>query len=251
MKLELDTDRVTLRVEEDGGTRTLPLWSLEAFREISRWWLKMGWANKHSYDFTWFGRPIIQLPEDLVRLQELVTTVRPTVLVETGIAHGGSTVFYATLFEALGQGRVVSVDVEIRPHNRAALEAHHLRHRITLLEGSSTDPAVVSQVSSQIHRGDSVLVVLDSNHTRAHVAAELELYAPLVTPGSYIVATDGVMSELAGVPGGKPEWKDDNPLRAAERFLAQHPEFELDQQYTRTGMTYFPGGYLRRRLESV
>jgi cephalosporin hydroxylase len=243
----LDSDAGTLSVVEGGRSRTLQLWGPEAFQELSRWWLKMGWANRHSYNFTWFGRPIIQLPEDMVRLQELVTQVRPDVVVETGIAHGGSAVFFASLLEVMGRGRVVSVDIEIRPHNRAALEAHPLRSRLTLIEGSSIDPAIVAQVRAAIRPDDTVLVVLDSNHTRAHVAAELELYAPLVSPGSYVVATDGVMADLSDVPGGKPEWREDNPLRAADDFLAKHPEFERDARFDASAMTYFPGGYLRRR----
>jgi cephalosporin hydroxylase len=247
VKLLIDADAQQVVVTDEQGRRELPLWSKEAFALVSRWWVKMGWANKFSYDFTWLGRPIIQLPEDLVRLQELVVEVEPTVVVETGIAHGGSTVFFASLLKLTGGRKVVSVDIEIRPHNRAALDAHFLRPMMTLIEASSIAPATVEKVKAELKPDDRVLVILDSNHTRAHVREELERYAPLVSPGSYIVATDGIMLDLHDVPGGRPEWKDDNPTRAAEDFVKEHPEFVLEERWTRSGVTYFPGAYLRRK----
>src|SRR5580704_15164991 len=190
MKIELDLDRGTISVVNDPAKQAIPFASAEGFALASKAWLRAGWDAKHVYSFTWFGRPMIQLPEDMVRTQELIWNLRPDVIVETGVAHGGSLVFYASLFEAMGHGRVVGVDVEIRPHNRAALEAHPLFHRIALVEGSSTSPAVVTRVKSLIKPEDRVLVLLDSNHTKNHVAAELEVYSPLVSVGSYIVAMD-------------------------------------------------------------
>ena len=146
-------------------------------------------------------------------------------IIETGVAHGGSLIFYASLCKAMDHGRVIGIDIEIRPHNRQAIEAHPLFPFITLIEGSSIDPAVVAQVANQIKAGDKTLFLLDSCHTKAHVLAELNAYAPLVTPGSYIVAMDGIMAEVAGAPRTEADWSWNNPKNAAAEFVAQHPEF--------------------------
>jgi cephalosporin hydroxylase len=184
----------------------------------------------------------------------VIAAVRPDVIVETGIAHGGSTVFHAGLCRLLGRGRVVAVDVEIRAHNRAALEAHPLRTLFTLIEGSSIDPRIVDRVKAEIRPGESVMVLLDSAHGKAHVRAELEAYGPLVTPGSWIVAMDGIMGEVAGAPRTRPEWSWDNPRQAAAEFAQAHPEFELttpafafNEGTVERPITYWPGGWLRRR----
>lgn len=252
MRVQIDTKNRTVSVSDGDGERALELYSPEAFEVLSSLWVKVGWALKYSYSFSWLGRPVIQLPEDLVRMQELIYAVRPDVLVETGVAHGGSLIFYASLFKALGRGRVVGVDIEIRPHNRSAIEAHPLASFVTLIEGDSTASAVVERVRACLSPGDRVLVVLDSNHTKDHVAKELRAYAPLVTPGSYVVVTDCMMEDLADVPGGRPEWIDDNPRAAAREFLAAHPEFVVDpplppfnEGQARSNITYWSGGYLK------
>jgi cephalosporin hydroxylase len=254
MKLTIDTSAKTL-VRTDGAKSTeMPLYSREAWELISREWVRVGWNQKYQYTFSWFGRPVIQLPEDLVRIQEVIYAVKPDVIIETGVAHGGSLIFYSSLCEAMGQGRVVGIDIEIRPHNRLAIEAHELSHRITLVEGSSTDPSVVAKVQSLIKPGESVLVLLDSNHTKAHVSGELDAYHRFVTPGSYIVATDGIMKDLHDVPRGDSSWSWDHPAAAAEEFARAHPEFSLAQpvwpfnesQLT-TNITHWPGAWLLRR----
>jgi cephalosporin hydroxylase len=254
MKLTLDTDADVLVVEEGGVERTLELFSKESFELISRQWLRVGWDQKYVYTYSWMGRPMIQLPDDVVRMQEVIYALEPDVVVETGIAHGGSLVFYASLCAAMGHGRVVGVDVEIRPHNRAALEAHRLASLITLVEGSSTSPEIVRAVHDMVAPGEKVLVVLDSNHSYAHVLAELEAYADLVTPGSYIVATDGIMGEVADTPRGAPGWVQDNPTQAALDFAAAHTEFEIvqpvwpfNESALDTNVTHWPGAWLRRR----
>ena len=253
MKLTIDTDEQTLAVDDGAGPRVVPLYSAEAFAQLSRQWVKIGWDQKYSYGFSWMGIPIIQLPEDLVRIQETIYRVKPDVVIETGVAHGGSLIFYASLFEALHHGRVIGIDIEIRPHNRKAIEAHELFHRLTLIEGSSTADATVSQARALVKPGERVLVILDSNHTRAHVADELRLYAPLVAVGSYIVATDGLMQDLHDVPRGKPEWKDDNPAAAARQFAAENPDFVLEEPpfvfseaRSTFQATHWPNAYLRR-----
>jgi cephalosporin hydroxylase len=248
MVITIDTAKNTLdTLEEDGTARSFSLYTQESFRIMSQLWLKTGWAQKYSYNFTWLGRPVIQLPEDLIRIQEVIWRVKPDVIVETGVAHGGSSVFFASLFQLLGRGRVISVDIEIRPHNRKALEEHPLGKRITLIEGSSIAAEIAQQVRGLIAPREKAMVILDSNHSKDHVRRELELYGPLVSPGSYIVAADGNMDDLHDVPGGRPEWLTDNPKAAIHEFLAAHPEFEIDPEPTRLGITYWPDGYLRRK----
>jgi len=251
MRITIDTDAGTLATAE---SEPLSLYSPEAFRHLSRLWLRTGWALRYSYTFTWMGRPIIQLPEDIVRMQELIYRVKPDVIVETGVAHGGSLIFYASLFEAMGKGRVIGVDIEIRPHNRTAIEQHPLSKRITLLEGSSTDPAILSRVRGHLQGSEIVLVVLDSNHTRNHVLAELESYAPVVTPGSYMVATDGILGDLAGVPGAPRDCSENNPRSAVEAFLTtaptfvcEEPTFTFNEGAVTDRVSYWPKAFLRKR----
>src|SRR5207253_434917 len=140
-----------------------------AFEILSEQWLKVGWNEKYPYTFSWMGRPIIQLPEDMIRVQEVIYRIRPAVIIETGIAHGGSLIYYASLCKAMEKGRVIGIDIEIRPHNRAAIEGHELFPLITLIEGSSVAPDIVQQARSLVADGESVLVLLDSNHTKQHV----------------------------------------------------------------------------------
>jgi cephalosporin hydroxylase len=228
MRIVIDTDARRLVIEDGPSPRQLDLYGKEAFEVISQLWLKTSWNQKYSYTFTWTGRPIIQHPEDLVRLQEVIYSVKPDVIIETGVAHGGSLVFYASLMKAMGVGRsVIGVDIEIRPHNRKAIEAHELAPMIRLIEGNSVAPEIVAQVTREIRTSDRVMVLLDSNHSREHVAAELEAYSPFVTPGAYIVATDGIMRDVHDLPRGNPDWRSDNPARAAEEFVTRHPNFVL------------------------
>lgn len=252
--LKIDIERGLVEVDGPEGPVTHAIGSPEAFELISRAWLRSGWDGKYVYSFAWMGRPIIQLPDDVLRMQEALYAVKPDVVVETGVAHGGSLVFYASLFRAMGRGRVVGVDIEIRPHNREAIESHEMADLITLIEGSSTAPAVIDQVSAQIRPDETVLVILDSNHSKQHVRDELEAYCSLVTPGSYIVATDGIMGDLVGAPRSEADWNWNNPRAAAEDFLAAHPEFELappvfpfNEGTLAHRVTYWPGAWLRRR----
>lgn len=251
--IKIDLEQGLVMVEENGSRLQHPIGSAEAFAVLSNAWLRSGWDNKHVYSFTWFGRPIIQLPEDMVRLQEVIYAVQPDVIIETGIAHGGSLVFYASICKAMERGRVVGIDIEIRPHNRQALEAHPLFPLITLIEGSSIDPEVVSRVEAQIKPGETVLVLLDSCHTKQHVLDELNAYSPLVTKGSYIVAMDGIMEQVAGAPRTEADWTWNNPRAAAIEFVAAHPEFVIEEPpfgfnegNISKAVTYWPGGYIKR-----
>ncbi len=249
MKITVDTAEQTLAI--DG--KSIPLYSNEAFNYLSDLWVKVGWNQKYSYTMSWFGVPIIQLPEDIIRFQEVVFRLKPDVIIETGVAHGGSAVLSASLLKLIGKGRVIAIDIEIRAHNRARIESHALAPVITLIEGSSVAPDVVSKVKSAVMPGETVLVVLDSNHSYAHVMAELDAYAPLVTPGSYIVATDGLMRDLTDVPRGQPGWDKDNPAEASKDFAARHPEFMIEQpswvfneSTLSNNITHWPLAWLKR-----
>ncbi|MEK7990168.1 MAG: CmcI family methyltransferase [Thiotrichaceae bacterium] len=253
MKLIIDTNEQSLTIDENQTEQTLPLYSKKAFEIISQQWLKVGWNQKHPYTFSWLGRPIIQIPEDILRIQEVIYRIKPDVIIETGIAHGGSLIFYASLCKAMDKGKVIGVDVEIRPHNRQAIEAHELFSYITLLEGSSIAKEIIQQVEESITPSETVLVILDSNHTKSHVLAELDAYHHLVSKDSYIVATDGSMQFLYDVPRGKSEWQQDNPLEAALIFVKTHPEFEIEQPAwlfnesdLTENITHWPSAYLKR-----
>ena len=253
MKILIDTETRSLIQENEGHHTQIDLYSKRGFEIISQIWLKVGWNGKYPHTFSWLGRPIIQNPEDMVRVQEVIYRTKPDVIIETGIAHGGSLVFYASLLKAIGKGRVIGVDIEIRQHNRKAIESHELFPYITLIEGSSTDPVIVQQVKVSVRPNEIVLVLLDSNHTKQHVLAELEAYHSFVTLGSYIVATDGIMRDLADVPRGKSEWVWDNPAAAAAEFAQRHPEFVIEQpawvfneSELSQNITHWPGAWLRR-----
>ena len=253
MKVIIDTVKQNLVVEEEDIVNEIPLYSKESFEIISRQWVKVGWNQKHIYTFTWMGRPIIQLPEDMIRTQEVIYNTKPDVIIETGVAHGGSLIYYASLCKAMEKGRVIGIDIEIRPHNRKAIEAHELFPYITLLEGSSTSNEIQGQVKALVKEGESVLVILDSNHTKQHVLDELEAYHSLVTPGSYIVATDGVMRDVHDVPRAGDDWAQDNPATAAEEFVLSHPDFIIEQpewlfneSELEENITHWPNAWLKK-----
>lgn len=253
MKLTLDTEARTLTLQEGSETKLLDLYSKEAFEAISRQWVRVGWNQKYQYTFSWMGRPVIQLPEDMLRMQEVIFRLKPDVIIETGVAHGGSLIFYSSLCKAMGIGRVIGIDIEIRAHNRAAIEAHPLNDRITLIEGSSVAPETLAQVNACVKNDEKILVILDSNHTYDHVYQELEAYSGMVTPGSYIVATDGIMYDLADVPRGVDSWVKDNPTDAARDFVAKHPDYVIEQpswdfneSELTDNITHWPGAWVRK-----
>lgn len=253
MKLIIDDIQKTLTIEMDDTMRTISLYSKEAFELISNQWLKVGWNEKYVYTFSWMGRPVIQLPEDMIRIQEIIYRIKPDVIIETGVAHGGSLIYYASICKAMGKGRIIGIDIEIRSHNRTAIEKHELASYITLIEGDSTDEKIVDQVKALVKPDETVLVILDSNHTKQHVLRELNVYSSLVTKGSYIVATDGSMKDLHDVPRGNSEWIWDNPVAAALEFAAENPEFVIEQPEWAFNeseltdvITHWPGAYLKR-----
>ena len=188
---------------------------------------------KYSYNFTWLGRPIIQRPQDIIAVQEIVWQVQPDLIVETGVAHGGSLILYASLLELIaGNGQVLGIDIEIREHNRVEIEKHPLFKRITMIEGSSVSKATVDRVYEFAKDSRRVLVVLDSNHTHEHVFKELELYSPLVRKGSYIIVMDTIIEDMP--QGSFPErsWeKGSNPKTAVWEFLKKCDRFEIDSLF--------------------
>lgn len=259
------TDRISIDLEsgeliEETGSRVTRsrVDSPEGFDALSRAWLRAGWQCRHIYTFTWLGRPIIQLPEDMFRVQEAINAIRPDVIIETGVAHGGSLVFYATLCRVLERGRVIGVDIDIRPRNREAIESHELADVITLVEGDSAAPEVVNRVRSLVGPHETVFVMLDGGHARDHVLTELKAYAPLVTVGSYIVAADGIMRDLAGLQRYDDarktgDWTWNNPRDAVDAFLEgndefeqEMPRFEFNESPLSEPVTYWAGGWLKR-----
>lgn len=204
--------------------------------------------RKYVYNFSWMGRPIIQLPQDVMAMQELVWQVKPDVIVETGIAHGGSLIFYASMLELIGgAGKVVGIDIDIRAHNRVEIEKHPMFRRISLIQGSSIDPAIGQQARALTKGASKVMVVLDSNHTHDHVLKELELYAPLVTKGSYLVVMDTAIDDLPDEFFGDRPWKKgDSPKSAVHAFLKGNPRFVIDKDIdSKLLLTVAPDGYLK------
>ena len=254
MKIIIDTTENIVIHENGNQKRTLGLYSKEAFELISHHWLRVGWSQKYSYTFSWLGRPIIQLPEDMIRVQEVIYRVKPDVIIETGIADGGSLIYYATLCKAMDKGRVIGIDIEIRSQNRQIIEDHQLSPYITLVEGNSIKPGIIKAVKSLVRPGEIVMVFLDSCHTKEHVLNELKAYHDIVSPGSYIVATDGIMNNLYNLPSVDKEWQWNNPKAAALEFVGQHPEFELGQpgwlfneSSLTENVTYWPCAWIRRK----
>ncbi len=221
--------------------------------------------SNYSYNFEWLSRPIIQYPQDIVAFQEIVWKVKPDLIIETGIAHGGSLVLSATMLtlldycEALESGtlldpknpkrKVVGVDIDIRKHNRRALDSHILRNRMVLIEGSSIDKNIINLVKKNTKNKRSILVCLDSNHTHNHVLEELHVYAPLVTPGSYCIVFDTVIEDLPNeLSNGKPWCKGNNPKSAVKEFLSTNDYFEIDKDIeNKLLITVAPDGFLRRK----
>lgn len=239
-------DEVRVRIEANGRD--------SALRTAAHTFMVASTLPKYSYNFSWLGRPIIQYPQDMVAMQEIIWQTQPDLIVETGVAHGGSVIFYASLLELVaacggGQGEVLGIDIQIRPHNRAAIETHPMSQRITIIEGSSIAPEVVQKVRERARGGQRLLVCLDSMHTHDHVLAELEAYAPLVSVGSYCVVFDTIIEDMPDDSFPDRPWgKGNNPKTAVWEFLRSHPEFEIDETIqNKLLITVAPDGYLIRR----
>ena len=250
------TQEVAARIAANGGN--------PALRAAGAQFMRASTDPKYSYNFSWLGRPIIQYPQDIVARQELIWQVRPDLVIETGIAHGGSLILSASMLalldlcDAIDAGsafdprasrrRVLGIDIDIRAHNRAAIAAHPMASRIQTIQGSSIDAGVVAQVRAAAAGYQRILVCLDSNHTHEHVYAELEAYAPLTSPGSYCIVFDTIIEDLEPRLLGARPWKPGNsPKTAVHRYLAGHPEFEIDaNMHDKLLITVAPDGFLKR-----
>lgn len=236
------------------------------FRRKSVAWIEYSLSWKYSYNYSWLGRPIIQYPQDMVAIQELIWQIKPDLVIETGVAHGGSLILSASMLAMLDycdavqtgvlldptrpKRRVLGIDIDIREHNREAIEAHPMTSRIDMLQGSSIAPEIIAEVHKRAAGHERILVILDSNHTHEHVLAELEAYAPLVTPESYCVVFDTVIEDLpAGLYPDRPWDVGNNPKTAVHEYLSKHSEFEVDEDIeAKLLITVAPGGYLRRSV---
>ena len=243
--IEKFKQEVEENIEGLGRDRDLQDKSIQWIEDIS--------PHKYAYNYRWMGRPIIQFPQDMVAMQELIWEVRPELIIEAGIAHGGSIIYYASILEllaisGLGSGEVLGVDIDIRAHNREAIEAHPMSKRIRMIEGSSISPEVVEQVKSYASGKDRIMVVLDSNHTHDHVLAELEAYAPLTSIGSYCVVFDTIVEDMPeDMFSDRPWGRGNNPKTAVHEYLKAHPEFEIDRSIQhKLLITVAPDGYLKR-----
>lgn len=215
--------------------------SAEAFNSASN-------KARYSYNFSWMGRPVIQYPQDLIAMQEIIWQVKPDLIIETGIAHGGSIIYYASLLELIGKGEVLGIDIDIRSHNRSAIENHPMFKRIKMIEGSSISTETLSKVEEIASGKQTVLVALDSNHTHEHVLAELNMYAPFVSTGSYIVVFDTIVEDLPDYYLPDRPWKKgDNPKTAVQEFLRTNNHFSADEEMdNKLLISVNPMGYLKR-----
>lgn len=206
-------------------------------------------SYKYSYNFSWLGRPIIQFPQDIIALQEIIWRTKPDMIIETGIAHGGSIIFYASMLELLGNsGQVVGIDIDIRKHNRVEIEKHPMSKRITMIEGSSISDEVKNRVYEIAKDYKKIMVILDSNHTHEHVSIELKLYSPLVSKDMYLCVFDTIVEDMPDAMFSNRPWgKGNNPRTAVWEFLKKNDEFEIDKTIeNKLLITVAPDGYLKR-----
>ena len=236
---EFEEERVKLI--EDNSRNTALKEAANQFNELSN-------KAKYSYNFSWMGRPIIQYPQDMIAMQEIIWDIKPDLIIETGIAHGGSLVFYASLLELIGNGEVLGIDIDIRSHNKKAIEDHPMFKRINMLEGSSVTQEMVERVKPFTVGKEKILVCLDSNHTHQHVLDELNLYSPFVSVGSYLVVFDTIVEDLPEAYLPNRSWGiGNNPKTAVHEFLKNNDNFEIDKSIdNKLLISVSPDGYLRR-----
>lgn len=225
----------------------------EGLKTSAHEFTKASLTPQYSYNYSWLGRPIIQYPQDMVAMQEIIWEIKPDLIIETGIAHGGSLIFSAAMLELVSsctgiEGEVLGIDIDIRPHNRKAIEEHPMFKRISMIQGSSIAPEIVAQVVEKANGKKRILVCLDSNHTHDHVLEELKAYAPLTTVGSYCVVFDTVIEDMPKELAGHRPWgPGDNPKTAVWEYLKTHSEFEIDKSIdNKLLISVAPDGYLKR-----
>lgn len=221
--------------------------SNEALKKAAQEFNYQSNKEKYSYNFSWMGRPIIQYPQDMIAMQEIIWHVKPDLIIETGIAHGGSLIYYSSLLELIGHGQILGVDIEIREHNRSEIENHPMSHRIKMIEGSSIDPEVFETVQKFSKKYQKILVCLDSNHTHAHVLKELEMYSQLVSIGSFCVVFDTIIQDMPPKMYDRPWDVGNNPKTAVFEFLEMNKNFVVDNSIDcKLLISVNPSGYLHR-----
>lgn len=216
--------------------------------KVSSDFMKESIKAKYSYNFTWLGRPIIQYPQDIVAIQELIYQIQPDLIIETGIAHGGSLILHASICELIGKGEVLGIDIDIREHNKKEIENHRMFKRIKMIQGSSISSAVIDQVKELVKGKEKIMVILDSNHTHAHVLEELKLYSPFVTKNSYLLVFDTIVEDVPDqIVAGRSWGKNDNPKTAVWEFLKSNDSFIIDKKIeNKLLLTVAPDGFLKR-----
>ena len=223
----------------------------EALKKAAEVFMTASIKSKYSYNFSWMGMPIIQYPQDMIAMQEIIWEVKPDLIIETGIARGGSLIYYASLLELIGNGEVLGVDIDIREHNRNEIEKHPMFKRIKMIQGSSVSSETADKVREHASGKKKVMVCLDSNHTQEHVLRELELYAPLVTASSYLVVFDTIVEHLPENQSSERPWrKGNNPQTALIEFLKRNKNFEIKNDINgKLLLSVAPGGYLKKITE--
>lgn len=218
------------------------------FRALSLEWIKQGFLREYPYNFEWLGRPIIQYPGDMFAAQEIIWEVKPDLIIETGIAHGGGLIFYASMLELIGKGEVLGIDIDIRKHNKKKIEKHKLFKRIKMIEGSSVDKEVIKKVTDIVKKHKKIMVCLDSLHTHDHVLKELNLYSKFVSPGSYLVVFDTIIEYLPkGFFNNRPWDKGNSPVTAIKSFLKKNKDFIINKDIgNKLAITSTPGGFLKK-----
>lgn len=230
------------RIDDNGVNKSL-VNAAKVFNEESN-------KAQYSYNFSWMGRPIIQYPQDMIAMQELIWEIKPDLIIETGIAHGGSLIYYASILELIGKGEVLGIDIDIREHNKEEIEKHPMFKRIKMLQGSAIDYMVINEVKKYTLNKKSIMVLLDSNHTHEHVLEELNLYSPFVTKDSYLIVFDTIVEYLPNdyMPGSKRPWGvGNNPMTALQTFLSGNDSFKIDDTINnKLLISVAPNGYLKR-----
>lgn len=232
-------NEVKNNIQNLGNNKKIKFQSVKWIEDVSRY--------NYSYNFKWLGRPIIQFPQDIVAIQEIIWKVKPDLIIETGIAHGGSLVLSASILELMGKGNVVGIDIDIRKHNKKYLENHFLSKRIKMIEGSSTDNTTIQKIKKIAHNKKKILVILDSNHTHEHVLSELELYSQFVKKDSYLIVLDTIIEDMHKDYFKKRSWgKGNNPKTAVKEFLKINSRFIIDKEIeNKLIITVAPDGYLK------
>ncbi len=241
------TDKI---FEKQNKKNILKMSKDKPFQKLTKSWFKSSEKFQYSYHFSWMGRPIIQYPQDMIALQELIWKVKPDLIIETGIAHGGSLIFSASILQLIGKGSVIGIDIDIRKHNKTAIEKHPMFKRIKMIEGSSIDEKIIKKINQFAKNKKQILVILDSNHSHNHVLKELELYSPLVTKNSYLIVFDTVIEDISAVKSSshqkRPWGKGDNPKTAVKSFLNTNNRFKIDKGIENKLMiTVAPNGFLK------